>query len=444
MQTLKIPFQTSVENLKTIEEYRKQYSSCLHLFYNLIKDKNLTEHQSKYVNFNNIEKMDAWFILSCYKEAKQIFDTNNGKKVIFGGRKNFFERMKGLITEETFQEKRLPSLYSAGDKNSKANRKFKIISEKEIVFQPKKGIKISLYLNLNSKSWLEILNKLKKLQDLKELPISYKLDSKFVYVVFDESCLKENNYKSVKNRIFAIDLNPNYVGYSVVDWVNENHFQMIDKGVFSLKGLNDKEKDSKNKQTYFSNKRNFEVMEISKKLVSMAKNYHCELFGIEKLNIKGKDVGRGKKLNRLINNQWNRNKLQSNIEKRCKLSGVKYIEVLPQYSSFVGNMVYRNLKLPDMILSSLEIGRRAYEFHLQYILKEKEKKENIIFPELSSTIKRNVVQSLEELKIVSSWVALKELYDYLKKSKCRYRFPLEVKESFSSFRYNHIRNFTTS
>ena len=51
----------------------------------------------------------------------------------------------------------------------------------------------------------------------------------------------------------------------------------------------------------------------------------------------------------------------------------------PNYSSFVGNFLFRDLNLPDMTLSSIEIGRRCYEFKTQYIDKTKEKKEKYNF-----------------------------------------------------------------
>lgn len=59
--------------------------------------------------------------------------------------------------------------------------------------------------------------------------------------------------------------------------------------------------------------------------------------------------------------------------------------VKPEYSSFIGNFLYRSLdlNLPDMCLSSIEIGRRAYEFYSQYITCTKEIKKNIVFPDLN-------------------------------------------------------------
>ena len=37
------------------------------------------------------------------------------------------------------------------------------------------------------------------------------------------------------------------------------------------------------------------------------------------------------------------------------------IEVNPAYSSFIGNILYGSNSTPDMIASSIEIGRRGYK-----------------------------------------------------------------------------------
>jgi hypothetical protein len=48
-------------------------------------------------------------------------------------------------------------------------------------------------------------------------------------------------------------------------------------------------------------------------------------------------------------------------------------------------------------------------------------------------------ESLEELKIVFDWKNLKELYDFLKNTKCKYRVSFEYSKVFSNFRYVHVK-----
>jgi hypothetical protein len=53
----------------------------------------------------------------------------------------------------------------------------------------------------------------------------------------------------------------------------------------------------------------------------------------------------------------------------------------PEYSSFIGNFLFRHLNMPDMCLSAFEISRRTHEWYHQYIIKDKNIKKNIIFPD---------------------------------------------------------------
>ena len=162
---------------------------------------------------------------------------------------------------------------------------------------------------------------------------------------------------------------------------------------------------------------------------------------MEDLSIPSKDNGKGKRFNRLCNQQWCRNRFCNIIKKLCKLDKIKILEVIPNYSSFIGNLVYRDEKLFDPCLSSIEISRRGYEFNHQYILKDKDKKKNIVFGNFDED-KVVYIQSLEELGISEQFSSFKELYDKVKKSKARYRFPLE-QCSMMVFSKNSVRNYQT-
>ena len=113
---------------------------------------------------------------------------------------------------------------------------------------------------------------------------------------------------------------------------------------------------------------------------------------------------------------------------------------MANYSSFIGNLIYREEKLPDPCLASIEIGRRGYEFYHQYVVKDKEKTKNIIFDKLEN-VKDRIVKSLEEFDYSDTFDSLSDLYYKLKKRKCNYRFSLEKalkehRKSFSSLKHS--------
>ena len=69
-----------------------------------------------------------------------------------------------------------------------------------------------------------------------------------------------------------------------------------------------------------------------------------------------------------------------------------------------------------MILSSIEISRRGYEYFNQYIIKLKEQKKNIIQPDVNDFIKFWRM-SMEELRLEFNGSSLIELYNFIKSEK---------------------------
>ena len=444
-KTLKIKYTTSKENKLIIRDYQRQYTSTLKCSYNeverregKISTKELTEYQK---NLNNVPDMDSHLKNSAGQEAKQIYNSNKDREkktkeenkkeinVVFR-RQNYIDRCQCKISREEFLENKYLPLYSVGEANYKGNRKFEILSESKILFKPNRNTHIILDLcNLNSNYRKELLQ-LIVAQNNKSLPITYKLDQNNIYVIFDEVELKKVEIiNKIKNRFISIDSNPNYIGWTIIDWIDSDNFEIVDKGIISIKNINDKDNSLKGKSSnskekkYITNKRQYETIQVAIYLISLAKHYQCSGFIVEDLNITSKDTDKGRKYNRLVNNQWNRNLLYNQLNKRCDLLDIEFIKVKAKFSSFVGNMAYRKLGLPDPILASIEISRRGFEFYHQYIIKDKEKSKNIIF----NTSKTNIsliTESMEELGLNESFTNIKDLYFKITKTlKLRYRVP---------------------
>ena len=430
MQVLKIKYQADKESLDIIRNYMKQYSSVQHFVYNRIQDgKSQKDIKQQIKLLNNVDLMDSWFVQCSF------YDIPKKQKIIFGGKKNYFQRLKNNISKEQFKQKRLSSIYSIGEvinKSVKGNRKFHIEQDLEnIIFKPNKSTKINLKLiGLNKRK--QILSKLYQKQERKEIKIAYKLDLEYIYIIFEETDIYNYETKFIRNRVLALDLNPNYIGWSIVDWKSESEFDVIKSGVYSIKKLNDIDFDLKNKgyssesskRKYISDKRNFETLQIVKNIVNKSIYYKCQIISIEELNIKSSDKELGKRFNKLVNNSWCRNAFVNNLTKRCNIHNIKLLKVKPEYSSFIGNFLYRSLNLPDMILASIEIGRRGYEFYNQYISKVKEIKKNIVRPNLSM-FQKLYLKSLEEFNLQPIYKDLIELYYFFKKSKLKYRLSID-------------------
>jgi len=449
LTTIKLPYKTSnPTHLSIIHNYQHHYSNYLHFIFNRSLE-NLTEKQLRTLNPLHIDLLDSWFKQSAIKEALQLKASLRNKpnaKLIFGGRKLYLRRNKKLITKKEYLEKRLSPIYSIGEScnpSIRGNRKFHIENDlKSILFKPNTKTHINLLLPKLRPNIHKTLSKLFNLQNHKAIAITYKLNQHHIYISFDNQKLIDQPIKQhiINNRIMALDLNPNYIGVSIVDWVGEMGFRVIYRSVISIKDLNDIEYGFKGlssearERVYLGNKRRYEIIEVAKRLVGLGIRYGVEVFGVEGLSIKIGDKGKGRSYNRLVNNRWLRNLLVYNIEKRCQAHGIIFQEVKPEYTSFLGNILYRELKLPDMVLSSIEVGRRAYEFNLQYIKKVKDKKKNIVFPDWD-LVKSLVHKLLEEFSIKERFKSLKELYLYAKNSKLKYRVSLDIKE-FKVFKQN--------
>ena len=447
--TLKIKYSTDEHSKSRILEYIKNYNNVLHFTYNRLhenedlKTKEITLLQK---TMNNIF-VDSYFKCSAIFDSKSLLGK---EKVIFGGKKLFIEKCQNKISKEEFKIKKLRPIYSVGESPQKGNRKFSIVTENHIIFKPTREEHFLLEIN-PSKNYQKYLLELSELANQKKIPIDFKLDLNYIYITFDLNKLKSEKIISdkIKDRYFAIDMNPNYVGYTVIDWIDGQNYKIVDKGCFSLKKPNDYDDSLKGKgfssdskeRKYVSNKRNYEISDIAHKLERIANHYQCENFVMEDLSIPSKDNGKGKRFNRLCNQQWCRNRFCNIIKKLCKLDKIKILEVIPNYSSFIGNLVYRKERLPDFVLASIEISRRGYEFNHQYILKDKDKKKNIVQGNFDED-KVIYIQSLEELGIDEIPSSFQELYDIIKKSKTRYRFPLE-QCSMMVFSKNSIRNYQT-
>ena len=195
-------------------------------------------------------------------------------------------------------------------------------------------------------------------------------------------------------------MNPNWIGIHI----SENNKEIKSK-IFNWS--DDSRKDD--------NKRNFETSQIAHSIMDMAIHYQCGQVVMEDLNMGAKNAGKGRRYNKLVNNEWNRTQFQWVIEKLCNKYGIACKKVNCAYSSTIGNILNRNL--PDPCAAAQEIGRRG---KYQYI------KKLCMYPEVNFDNIEHLNQWKEEgidLTKANSWVELHNLikgYSYLK-----YRVPLD-------------------
>ena len=341
MLTIKLPFETSEENCKTIRELCRQFSPIVRYSYERLKEGKSGSQVNSLIK-QKFGKVDSWFVSSCLLEAKGMAEKDGEKGRIFGGKSNFEKRKAGKITNEQWKQLRIQPLSVIGEASKKGNRKFNFdIENNKLVFKVNKKQHIEITLPKLKKTLKRVMRKLQ--ESCKEClaPISFRISESYIWIIYDEKKLASPIYSGKAGRTCAIDLNPEYIGCVILDGN-----QVVKSKLFNFKQLTNSS----------SNKLKHELSQTAKSLISFAKSHNCSSFAIEQLNIKNKNHGKGKKFNKLINNKWNRNYLINQLVKRTNIEGIGLTLVNPAYSSIIGNLVHQ---LPDAISAAIEIGRRS-------------------------------------------------------------------------------------
>jgi len=202
------------------EEYDcllKEFNKSVRLAYNCYR-KNFSIKDSgveKYLKSLNIN-LDASFIKQSVLKAKELKDR---EKIIFGGKKNFRDRLKGLISKVEYREKRLLPIRVVGSKNDNGNRKFSLdIFNNKIIFKPNKHNHHELEF-IAGKNQLKLLKKIQAIYDKNKQLFAFtiELNKNHIWIAIDESILKFKNYEFKNNRIASIDMNPNYIALVIQD-----------------------------------------------------------------------------------------------------------------------------------------------------------------------------------------------------------------------------------
>lgn len=423
MKTIKLPIQNTVN----FDEELRVFNSVVRYSYNRFKD-GLNEKDVR-VKVNQLFSGNCWFLQSALKEGKAIFDKNKEKKVVFGGRFNLKQYLKGLISKDDYKAKRLFPITIQGEAIQKGNRLFDFdFTNNKIIYKPSRLSHIEIELPKLRSNLKKEFTQLQSLTDDKKITVTVKFNNEHIWFSYDEAIIKSEKFKQLKNnRVLGLDLNPNYIGLSVIEFDRNNNFKTIHKQVFDVSKLNlltGKASDSK-QSNYRTNKSKFELIEICHQISKSVDYWKCKKLVIEDLNIKSSDKKKGKIFNRLCNNVWNRNLITNKLKMLSNINGFELVEVNPTYSSVVGNLLYGSENTPDMIASSIEVARRGY----------KKYDKGWFYPVFD--VKKIDDRWKKTLSLVKDW---KSAFAEIKKSKLKYRFQLSDFVGNAVFSHYHKKS----
>ena len=372
---------------------------------------------------------DAHGMFKSHKERNQ-------DKTIFGSLKEWKRYCDKLISKKEFNKIKnsKPLLFIGRSSDYRGNRKLELSQGYTIFKQNRNNHHILKLKTTNSR--LKMLEKLQIISETIKTPITYRINQDYIWITFDESVLKEKEHGFISNRIGSLDLNPNYIAFTIQDF-KDNSSTQIYKTVFDLTKLN---------YTHNKNKKDYEVIQIAKTISELAKHYKCEIIGLEELTMTSRYHGKGKRLNRLINNSWNRNCFSNNLKKRLNIFGIKNQKIICAYSSTVGCL--DNPNETDSVAAALEIGRRTYVFLNRFIKKLPQFSDvDIMFPVMDRKLIKERWNS-----ILSDYnpknIGYKGIHEYLKQQKklneLRFLFKDYDFSSWSCFRHKSDKSLVLS
>lgn len=422
MKTVRLTISNKIDVLDDM----RLFSSIVRVAFNRYQD-GLEEKEVR-AYCNSMFDHNSWFIQSAIKEAAALYKLNGEKHILFGGKNNLRQYMRGLIDKSTFKYRRMFPIGIQGEKLHKGNRLFMFdLDNQRLTYKPSKDRHVEIqFLPMKKKITYE-LAKVQELAGQNKITVSVRLSDKYVWLTYDESLIYDVRYKKLgRKKVLGIDMNPNYIGLSVIEFDKNDEFKVLHKQVFDLSNLtiSSGKASTDNSSKYLTNKLRHETIAIAHEISKLVNVWKCNTVAIEDLSIKPNDQKKGKKLNKLCNNKWERQLFVTKLKMLANLHEFKLVEVNPTYSSIVGNFAYGNENTPDMVAASIEIARRAY----------KKFEKRWFYPRFNIQFRDE--QWKQTLGSVDDW---KALFSKIKETGLKYRFLLRDYIQNAVFSKNYIQ-----
>ena len=338
------------------------------------------------------------------KELQNHLEEGTIPKVIFGGRKNFYKRMKGKITNKEWKDLRSNKLYSRGDKSKKGNLNTRLTYAKgrffieiaDTINRTKSGRspRIKAEVIVPDKFFHQVIdaiipekgydiNKQKEIDIYKPYTIQIKRKNSEYYInlmIEEETSGYELGYNEEidADLIAGIDVNIDRIAVSIMS--REGNF--LKSKVFYCHEM----------EYVRTNKRDNIAGETAKEVIDWLLKENVGAVVFENLKF-AQNHDTDRKFNRLTH-CFAKTKLQSCLIRRALRNGFEVKKVNPAYTSIIGRFKYTKLYgLSVHEAASFVIGRRGLGYN------EKVPKEFIDL--LKNGVKKHlqkVLSSMEESK----------------------------------------------
>ncbi len=295
--------------------------------------------------------------------------------VIFGGKKQFYERVKGKITNEEWRKLRSNTLYSRGDRTKKGNLNTRIVFDDQdqhfylevanplLVEKGKTSPRLRFALRIPDKYFNEIVDVVmpttvdkktsgKLIEEYKvySIEIKRKEERYYVHITYDiEEVGSELAWsdKITSDYIAGIDVNLDRVAVSVLS----KQGNLLKSKTFYCHEM----------EYVKSNRRSHIAGELAKEIIDYLLSWNVGAIVLEDLTFK-QDHDTNRRFNRLVHS-FAKNKLQKAIISRGLKCGFHIKKVNPAYTSVIGRWKYAKMYgLSVHEAASFVIGRRGLDF----------------------------------------------------------------------------------
>jgi hypothetical protein len=413
VQTITIPYVASDDDKALIAEWQRLHACVVRTGYARAVLPDGTTMPEK--DLRNLLKklfpthpLGSWAIHCATREALRMRKQQPNGKIIFGGRKQFERRTKGLISKEDWRHRRQSRpIEIVGDRTRDGNRHIKLSSDGLKATVGFLGRTVTLNLPQMSGKTGCLIKALALLTNACEVGVGFTLGSGRLTITFDPMDLRklppgmtleqvqkaerealghkprgrprndpdthDSAYKIrpvdhairpvhpewrpsipiMASRAVGIDLNPQWIGLTVIEIDHHANARDADTvRILDHRLIRIDMPISSSSEALATH-----MARVARVTAGLARKWHAATIfhedGLGKLRWSKKS--RGEPAAQTINH-WSRNALIGGLARRCALSGLTLSPIWGGYSTTIGNMCF---DLPDACGAAAEIARRG-------------------------------------------------------------------------------------
>lgn len=313
--------------------------------------------QKEELKFNEVRKrakekyksLNTRLISDTVIQARGLFSRIGGRKVVFGGQKNWDKLIKGEITREQWKDIRDNQIYARGDITKKGNPNIRLVTKSSdfwirVTIGNRRFENYKLFIPVKYKERLLALlvsGKPYNIRLIKNDPHHYR-------AIIDTEVKDPEELIDFSNGVIGVDVNPDRVAVSEV----------------GSRGNLVKSFTIVNNRMLFAStkKRNYEIAFIVKQIINYALKTKKGIV-FENLRFKKQFENLGRIFNRKKSNfVWK--KILTLLKRKCIENGIKQKHINPAFTSVIGRLKYQRMfNLSVHQSASYVVGRRGLGFN---------------------------------------------------------------------------------